>query len=491
MAIGMDDEEQKKRDLVREYILRKSKADKGLDDARTKSEWLGAANALGRGLTEYGNAGRSDAILYNSFDRLGDAPKILKAGERKWDDEPLDKIGKAGIDRAKDGRDQVFEGFREEQTVREAERKNRNAPLEDAFEEEKRGQTRTGWARENKNAPLEDQFNEEKRGQSRTEWARENRNAPLEDSFAEDQRSYKRYEMGRNKKLNAFEDQDMDPNSPVSKNVGMLYKNVLLSKAAEAAKAGDTQAAADLRAMAKNTRMSAREQYDSLKMMRELDWRDILDREARIKAATAKDINPMVQKASEKLADHQNLQESYKQVEAALGGPLSSFKADIGKDKVYQNGKEKDLPGFSFPGLGRFSGIGKSAPAARNLKAAADKIFNTTLSDRSGAAVTNNEMERLRAEFQSGRMNTEAELIKGLQDYERAATSAMKNAEAGFSPEVLGTYRQRGGKTSEDYDRERKSRGNPGAEPSKTGPDYDGWEVTVPKRRRAKSINDL
>jgi hypothetical protein len=477
MAIGMDDEEeQKKRDLVREYILRKSKADKGVDDARTKSEWLGAANALGRGLTEYGNAGRSDAILYNSFDRLGDAPKILKAGERKWDDEPLDKIAKAGIEWAKDGREQVFEGFKEEQTVREAERKNRNAPLEDAFEEEKRGQTRTGWARENKNAPLEDQFNEEKRGQSRTEWARENKNAPLEDSFAEDQRGYKRYEMGRNKKLNAFEDQDMDPNSPISKNVGMLYKNVLLSKAAEAAKAGDAQAAADLRAMAKNSNMSAREQYDSLKMMRELDWNDILDRQgAAARAARARDINPMVQKASEKLANHQNMQEAFGIVDKALGAPLDSFRSENGK--VFKDGKEIDLPGVSFPGIGR---ITAHSEKARALNSAASRIFNTVLSDRSGAAVTNQEMERLRGEFESGRMNTEADLIRGMQDYKRAATAAMKNAEAGFSPEVLDIYRDRGGSTLRDYQSGPRTRAAPEAS-----------EPSQPKRRRATSINDL
>lgn len=463
MAIQMDDEERKK-ELVKNFLLKKyeekkAAADGDMKNARQNESMFGAANILGRSLTELSNSKNRDAILYNSFGNLGAAPKVLEAEDRKWDDGPLDKIGKAGLDAAKDKRKDAFEEIREGQTVR-------------------------AWDRDNANAPLEDAFAEEKRGQTRTEWARENKNAPLEDAFAEDQRGYKRYEMGRNKKLNAFEDQDMDPNSPVSKNVGMLYKNVLLSKASEAAKAGDTQAAADLRAMAKNTRMSAREQYDSLKMMRELDWRDILDREARLKAGTVKDINPMVQKASEKLANHQNMQEAFGIVDKALGAPLESFTSD--KGKVYKDGKPVDLPGVSIPGLGRMTAHSEKA---RALNAAASRIFNTVLSDRSGAAVTNGEMDRLRGEFEAGRMNTEADLIRGMQDYKRAAKAAMKNAEAGFSPEVLGTYRQRGGKTLEDYKTD--ARGNPGAEPSKSGPDYDGWEVTVPKRRRAKSINDL
>jgi hypothetical protein len=482
MAIQMDDEERKK-ELVKNFLLKKfeekrAASDSDMKNARQNESMFGAANILGRSLTELGNSKNRDAILYNSFGNLGAAPKVLEAEDRKWDDGPLDKIGKAGVDAAKDKRKDAFEEIREGQTVREWDRDNANAPLEDAFAEEKRGQTRTEWARENKNAPLEDQFNEEKRGQSRTEWARENRNAPLEDSFAEDQRSYKRYEMGRNKKLNAFEDQDMDPNSQVSKNVGMLYKNVLLSKAAEAAKAGDQQAAADLRAMAKNTTMSAREQYDSLKMMRELDWNDILDREAAVRRAAMtrpRDINPMVQKASEKLANHQNMQEAFGIVDKALGAPLESFRSENGK--VFKDGKEIDLPGVSFMGLGR---ITAHSEKARALNAAASRIFNTVLSDRSGAAVTNQEMERLRGEFESGRMNTEADLIRGMQDYKRAATAAMKNAEAGFSPEVLDIYRDRGGSTLRDYQAGPRTRAAPEAS-----------EPSQPKRRRATSINDL
>lgn len=150
-------------------------------------------------------------------------------------------------------------------------------------------------------------------------------------------------------------------------------------------------------------------------------------------------IDAGVTKAADKLGTFQDLNNSITRVEDQLGFPLEAYK----DGKV--NGKEVDLPGVSLPGIGRVTAFDSDA---RVLNSTMSEIFNKTLRDRSGAAVSNGEMERLKQEFQAGKFNTEAEMIGALQRYKAAATQAMKNAEAGFAPEILDTYEKRGGQTS-------------------------------------------
>jgi len=150
-------------------------------------------------------------------------------------------------------------------------------------------------------------------------------------------------------------------------------------------------------------------------------------------------------KLGKDVAGTQDLLGGLDEVEAKLGGKLESFSRD--KDgNLVKDGKKVDLPGVSVPGIGRVSAYSSEA---RELQGAADKIFNTTLKDRSGGAVTDNEMERLKQEFNSGKYNSEPELIDALQRFKRATARVLKNREASFSPAVVDKYKEQGGRTSD------------------------------------------
>lgn len=163
-------------------------------------------------------------------------------------------------------------------------------------------------------------------------------------------------------------------------------------------------------------------------------------------------IDQDMQKLSKDVSGTQGMLGALDEVEMKLGGPLESFQA--GGDKLTKDGKEIDLPGVSIPGIGRTTFYSNEG---RSLNSAASRVFNSELKDRSGGAVTDNEMERLRKEFNEGKYNTEPELIDALQRYKRQTEVVLKNREAAYTPEVVAKYTDQGGRTSQTL---RKSSSN-------------------------------
>jgi len=152
------------------------------------------------------------------------------------------------------------------------------------------------------------------------------------------------------------------------------------------------------------------------------------------------------QKLSKELQSPQVLDSALRDIEEKLGGPLSSF--TFGKNgELLQGGKERDLPGVNLPGIGNLSFYSGDA---RELDGAMSAVFNMTLKDRSGAAVTDNELDRLKKEFNDGRYNTEPQKVKALQAYQRRVQEVMANREAGYNEDVVNEYSDRGGRTSRD-----------------------------------------
>lgn len=140
---------------------------------------------------------------------------------------------------------------------------------------------------------------------------------------------------------------------------------------------------------------------------------------------------------------------------SAIDDVLSNFGIDnidnlqVKGNKVTDSkGKEVDLPGVSVPGLGRFT-IGNQP--AQTLESAMATVFNTELKDRSGAAVTTPELERLKTEFGQGKFNTESQMISALQRYKKLAYQALKNAEARYESPIVDEYKARGGITSDSF----------------------------------------
>ena len=79
------------------------------------------------------------------------------------------------------------------------------------------------------------------------------------------------------------------------------------------------------------------------------------------------------------------------------------------------------------------------------LRQAVNNLFNVKLQQRSGAAVTINELNRLKAEFGAGMWNTESALISGLRQYKKLLSDYTRNVGSSFPKDARKLYESRSG----------------------------------------------
>jgi len=183
-------------------------------------------------------------------------------------------------------------------------------------------------------------------------------------------------------------------------------------------------------------------------------WKDSRDDEFK----RGKETDDKVEKLESKVGPHQEIMGSLKAVDDYMRDTvkvgLDEYDEKTGMATVVDPNtgqlvtKQVDLPGVSVPLLGR---VTAHDTKARSLNSLIQKVFNVELKDRSGAAVTTPEMNRIKTEFAAGKFNTEEEMIGALKLYRSLALQAMQNAEAGFRPEIRSEYQARGGKLSGNY----------------------------------------
>jgi hypothetical protein len=114
---------------------------------------------------------------------------------------------------------------------------------------------------------------------------------------------------------------------------------------------------------------------------------------------------------------------------------LDSVENLIGK---YVN-QGKDIPGIGP--LGRYS-YGKDAKEVESTLAS---LQNIVLKDRSGAAVTVPELERLKKELSTTYYNTDEDLVKSLVRFREIVNQHLTSQLGGFKPEDVSAYVQSGG----------------------------------------------
>lgn len=103
----------------------------------------------------------------------------------------------------------------------------------------------------------------------------------------------------------------------------------------------------------------------------------------------------------------------------------------------------KDLPGFGQTGMVPDLLVSQEG---EDLRSSVGNLFNITLKDRSGAAVTDQELTRLKKEFEDGKWKTDDALRRGLTKYVTRLKEKMRNIQAGTDPEAVTIYQQsRGG----------------------------------------------
>lgn len=70
------------------------------------------------------------------------------------------------------------------------------------------------------------------------------------------------------------------------------------------------------------------------------------------------------------------------------------------------------------------------------------KLFNITLKNRSGSAVTNQELDRLKSEFAAGAFKTPAQLKDAVEKVRGIVNRHYQSVAAGFGPDVLKAYNE-------------------------------------------------
>lgn len=81
----------------------------------------------------------------------------------------------------------------------------------------------------------------------------------------------------------------------------------------------------------------------------------------------------------------------------------------------------------------------------RKNRAVLAKLFNITLKDRSGAAVTLPELERLKEEFNAGGFKTDEDYRNAFGVFKRILNQTIQQAAIGYDPEAFSEWQNRGG----------------------------------------------
>jgi len=131
-------------------------------------------------------------------------------------------------------------------------------------------------------------------------------------------------------------------------------------------------------------------------------------------------------------------------VEKALGFDLDDYDSatkTIAKRDADGNITREpiDVAGVSLPLFGRTAFGDK----AQDLKSKIARVFNIELKSRSGAAVTDTELTRLREEFGEGVYSTEPLMLDALKRYRELALQTMRSHEGAYDPLVLKAYSER------------------------------------------------
>ena len=119
------------------------------------------------------------------------------------------------------------------------------------------------------------------------------------------------------------------------------------------------------------------------------------------------------------------------------------YGSDDPSSKFYKpEGQKGDLEGF---GLGAIKPDWAVSTDAQDLRQQLTKLFNIDLAERSGAAVTKQELDRLKDEFKSGAWKTDRQLVKGIRDYRNLLEAYKKHAFSGYNKDIINRYQDQGG----------------------------------------------
>lgn len=188
-----------------------------------------------------------------------------------------------------------------------------------------------------------------------------------------------------------------------------------------------------------------------------------MDNKARLEAARIR-----AQKMQGLSQAQQLVQQRFDQSQQAqLANRLSTSKlGDISAALKLASGVLDEYPEGEIPGVGgveniRSGGIGTlathipgigSGKAGRDVQAKLAPLQNIMLMIRSGAAVTDPELQRSLVEAGLTKFSTDEDLRKGLPNILKIYKQSVNNLLAGYHPRIVDEYRKRGGLKDIDFD---------------------------------------
>lgn len=108
----------------------------------------------------------------------------------------------------------------------------------------------------------------------------------------------------------------------------------------------------------------------------------------------------------------------------------------------------QDIPGFGATGFVPMFALSKEG---KKLRTAFQNLLNVTLKDRSGAAVTPPEFERLKIELGNFAGATDEDFRNGISRAKKALEETTKAILAGYPPEAYEKYKEQGGRDFRAY----------------------------------------
>lgn len=125
-----------------------------------------------------------------------------------------------------------------------------------------------------------------------------------------------------------------------------------------------------------------------------------------------------------------------------------SFSFDTFNKKQYKG----DIPGASLPFIGRTTFYDTDA---RELDSKFQAVLNQAIRSFAGKAVTKNELDRIRTQYEAGKFANEADYLQAMSDVKKAIRKGVSTTEKAFSKDVLKEYESRGGRVySKDQPKE-------------------------------------
>ena len=130
-------------------------------------------------------------------------------------------------------------------------------------------------------------------------------------------------------------------------------------------------------------------------------------------------------------------------LEKQLGMPL--------EEAVARNTDKDDTNDVNVPGFGRGASLVPDVmigDTGRDFRQAVQAVLNPDISKQYGATQSAGEIERYGKQIGSGKFESQDTVLKGLAALKRASQEDLAAIEGAYKPEVLDTYKGRGGLTS-------------------------------------------